>query len=499
MSWNIYFSLIFFGGVLALASGCASHETNIMDIVKKDQQVPITLAIGPFDTSQLIYREEQIDADFGEILNESFLVNLENTNIFKKVFLLDSRDLPHESVTMESVRLAAQAQGAEYILVGKVQGLKVSTPEFFGAKEYDLQIVLNSALYHVLSRKHIWEESDTVEVTQDGYPGTLGGDLDSLKDILRSVVVRSGTAGLMGPMVAHLQDEYEEFDPTVGRSLFGDSALAWIDAELEPPKVALPPKENAFAVVIGIEEYQRFPNVEYAIRDSEKIKNYLVHSMGYPEKNIALLNNKHASQSQMKVRLETWLPNMVSGHPDAEVFVYYGGHGTYEIKTDMAYLVPYDGDSAFVEETTYSLERLYEKLGKLPVKQVTVVIDSCFSGVGGRSIIKKNARAHLGHIKTTRVTSPNLIVFTASDAKEISSGYMEKRHGLFTYFFLKGLQGEADSDGDGKVSYWEQYSYVSPHVQTEARKDNRDQRPQILVSQNGKGRVNYPLRERVEN
>jgi len=93
---------------------------------------------------------------------------------------------------------------------------------FFGASDYDLHIVLTSELYHVLTRKHIWKKSDTINVMRDGSPGTLGGDLDSIKDILRSVVVRSGTAGLMGPMVAHLQDEYEEFDPEEGRSLFGD-------------------------------------------------------------------------------------------------------------------------------------------------------------------------------------------------------------------------------------------------------------------------------------
>ena len=326
----------------------------------------------------------------------------------------------------------------------------------------------------------------------------LSGTLNAIKDILRSKVVPSGTAGLMGSFVAQLQLEHGIWKKDPGGNIFEDAVVAQIDTDLQPPRSVSPPNPQAFAVVIGIEEYPNFPNVEYALRDSKKIKSYLVESMGYLEHNIVLINNQDATRSGIEVRIEEWLPTQVKGHPDAEVFVYYGGHGTYDLESNNTYLVPYDGNTAFVMGTTYSLERLYEKLGNLPVKQVTVVIDSCFSGVGGRSVIQKNAKAHLGNIKTTQVTSPNLIVFTSSDAKEISSGYMEKRHGLFTYFFLKGLQGEADSNGDGTISYKEQYKYGKAMVQTEARRNNRDQNPQVLVSQGGMDWDEHTLREQVQ-
>ena len=80
------------------------------------------------------------------------------------------------------------------------------------------------------------------------------------------------------------------------------------------------------------------------------------------------------------------------------------------------------------------------------------------------------------------VSSQNLTVFTAAASTQISSSYQEKRHGLFTYYFLKGLQGEADLNKDGGVSLRELDEYIRTQVQTVARRKNVDQTPQMLPS-----------------
>lgn len=65
---------------------------------------------------------------------------------------------------------------------------------------------------------------------------------------------------------------------------------------------------------------------------------------------------------------------------------------------------------------------------------------------------------------------------------QISSAYREKRHGLFTYYFLKGLQGEADRNQDGMVEVQELDAFVRSGVQTIARRLNVEQTPQLLPS-----------------
>lgn len=56
--------------------------------------------------------------------------------------------------------------------------------------------------------------------------------------------------------------------------------------------------------------------------------------------------------------------------------------------------------------------------------------------------------------------------------------------GLFTDYVIQGLgTGAADLDGDGQISLQELSDYVRPRVSREARKDNRDQKPSLVVGQ----------------
>ena len=75
------------------------------------------------------------------------------------------------------------------------------------------------------------------------------------------------------------------------------------------------------------------------------------------------------------------------------------------------------------------------------------------------------------------------VVLAASAGDQISSTFQEQGHGLLTYFFLKGLQGEADTNKDGAIDLAELYEYVKPNVQRVARKQyNNEQTPQLLAS-----------------
>jgi len=76
------------------------------------------------------------------------------------------------------------------------------------------------------------------------------------------------------------------------------------------------------------------------------------------------------------------------------------------------------------------------------------------------------------------------VVLTASSGVQASSTYSSKSHGLLTYFLLKGLQGSADQNNDGKIDLSEVYAYVKPHVETVARQEfNNEQTPQLLGSE----------------
>jgi len=228
-----------------------------------------------------------------------------------------------------------------------------------------------------------------------------------------------------------------------------------------PPAGSVKTSKTRHAVVIGIEKYRKkLPQADYAANDARVMADYLSKVLGYPEENVAVLLNDNAAKTDLEKYFEGWLPNRVE--KGDSVFVYFSGHGAPNPKTGKAYLVPYDGDPTFVDQTAYPLERLYDRLGKLPAKEIVVVLDSCFSGGGGRSVIAKGMRPMVLSLENPVLAGGKTAVIAASSGEQVSSTYDEKKHGLLTYFLLKGLRGEADLDQSGNIELNELFEYLKP-------------------------------------
>ena len=248
----------------------------------------------------------------------------------------------------------------------------------------------------------------------------------------------------------------------------------------ELPAIKVKRNKNAYAIVIGIENYrQKLPKADFATQDAKLVADYLTKSMGYPEENVVTLLNDRAAKSDFEKYFEKWLHNNVE--KDSTVFVYFSGHGAPNTKTGDAYLVPYDGDPSFIDQTGYSLKRMYEALGKLPAREIVVALDSCFSGAGGRSVIAKGARPLVMNLQGNVALSRNMTVLSASSGEQISSTYDEKGHGLFTYFLLKGIKNEDVVKPDGSIKMDDLFDYIKPQVERIARKQyNNEQTPQLI-------------------
>ncbi|OGR90213.1 MAG: hypothetical protein A2V88_11290 [Elusimicrobia bacterium RBG_16_66_12] len=246
-----------------------------------------------------------------------------------------------------------------------------------------------------------------------------------------------------------------------------------------PPEARLPVDPEAYAVVIGIERYRQkgIPPVEFAARDAQAMYDYLTQSMGFDEKNVILLRNEDAGKTDLEKYLGPWLTNRVTAQ--SRVFIYYAGHGAPNPVTGAGYLIPYDGDPSYTEVAAYPAKLLYETLAKLPTKRVTVVLDSCFSGQGQRSLLAQGARPLVNAVKTEAGMGANTVTLTAAGGNQISTYLQDAQHGLLTYFLLKGLKGAADADGDGEVTTAEVFSYLKPMVEREARKQNVTQTPTL--------------------
>lgn len=246
---------------------------------------------------------------------------------------------------------------------------------------------------------------------------------------------------------------------------------------------------NGIAVVVGVSNYKNVSKVEYAKRDAEAMRRYLVEAFGYSDGNIIVLDDPSKGDLERTFGAvgnpEGQLFNWASRKPGkCDVFVYYVGHGAPSIKEKKGYLVPADASPDYIEINGYPLDVLYANLAKVPAKSLTVVLDACFSGetpdAAGQVTTLLQGASPLVVAPITENVPANAVVMTAASGSQIASWYPDKRHSLFTYYLLKGLKGSADTNHDGVIKLSELQRYVSANVAPVARAVyNREQTPEI--------------------
>jgi hypothetical protein len=219
---------------------------------------------------------------------------------------------------------------------------------------------------------------------------------------------------------------------------------------------------NAFAVVIGNKDYHNTKQVNFAINDARMVKDYLINVLGYKEGNIFYLENITKSNFETyfgtKENPKGKLYNNIK-QGISDVFIYYSGHGAQGLKDNKGYIVPVDCDPQYIEQGGYPLDVFYTNIFKLNAKQITVIMDACFSGT---QIIDNTSPVNL-KIQNPIAIADNCVVLSSSTGSQVSSWYNNKRHGMFTYFVLKSIQDKEKSDKnkDGKLTYEELFEYIS--------------------------------------
>jgi hypothetical protein len=238
------------------------------------------------------------------------------------------------------------------------------------------------------------------------------------------------------------------------------------------------PQPNAFALVIGIEKYRDVPPPSGARADAESFAHLAERTLGLPDENVRVLLDEHATRGDLEKGL-SWLElNVPAG---GRAFFFYSGHGAPDPVSGTAYLLPYDGDPAALDQTALPLSLVTERLARTKAAESVAFLDSCFSGAGGRSVLPEGARP-LVRVQTPSIAR-GVAVLSSSAASEISGPSAEGLNGLFSKYLLQGLgEAQADTDGNLQISMGELQAFVEPRVSREARLGNRVQTPTLVIS-----------------
>ncbi len=222
------------------------------------------------------------------------------------------------------------------------------------------------------------------------------------------------------------------------------------------------PSRDRAALIIGVEDYARAPSADYASGDATMFADYAREKLGISDNNVKVLSDTGASKAEILRALKVWLPKAVK--PDTtDLYVFYAGHGMPTADGTSAYLVPYDGDIQLLEDTAISRKRFFDEISATKPRSATFFFDNCYSGATRSEQQLLAARPLTIKVEETDVPD-NYLVFTAGETDQIAGVEPEVKHGRFSYFVFKGLEGEADANQDGKISAGELHAYVRESV-----------------------------------
>ena len=231
-------------------------------------------------------------------------------------------------------------------------------------------------------------------------------------------------------------------------------------------------RPHTYLLSIGIGSYRdhQLSTRKFAASDAETLTTYFQSLGGLPASNVRLLQDWKALRPDIDEALLDWLPAHMN--KDAVVIVYFAGLATVSPAGDV-FLVPYDGNTTTISRS-YPLKDLNAALSRLKAKQTLFLFDGMVARLGGDS----KTKAGLPQWSPTGSSTIH-VVATGGIGKVLEDD--KHRHGLFTYYLLRALRGESDTNRDGEITLGETIAYLTQKVLWASKTlHGQEQRPLIL-------------------
>mgnify|MGYP001381606378 CR=1 FL=1 len=247
---------------------------------------------------------------------------------------------------------------------------------------------------------------------------------------------------------------------------------------LNPTKIDAKTNPDALALIIGITNYKNIPISIYADKDAKLFADYAYRSLGIPRDKIKLLVNDSANYIEIKKSLKQWLKNEIV-EDKSDVYIFFAGHGLVSDNQKDLYLIPYDGEPSLLGDTSFMRSDLFSLIDEAKPGSVTAFFDTCYSGLTRQNeMLVADARPLIIVADETSLPS-NVNLISAASNNEIASSLEGAEHGMFSYYLMEGLAGNADLDQDKNITVGELHEYVKDKVREKAAKLGRDQNPQV--------------------
>ncbi len=257
--------------------------------------------------------------------------------------------------------------------------------------------------------------------------------------------------------------------------------------EVPPPLF----RGRKYALLVGISRFRHqsgyITNLRYADADARSLYEFLQSPSGgsFPTENMLLLVNEQATLARFREALASLITR---AGPDDLLVIFLATHGgPDEQARQNLYFALHDTEYERLAETALAMKELQTYLQQnIRARRMVMLVDTCQSAgltETPREIMRGGSNLANLYIERLLYGEEGRAVITASDVDEASreGERWGGGHGVFTYYVLSGLRGEADLNGDRLVTLGELFRFVRHKVRLDTQ---FSQNPRLLIGTN---------------
>ncbi len=234
-------------------------------------------------------------------------------------------------------------------------------------------------------------------------------------------------------------------------------------------------------LLIGVNHYEEgtLPSLQYPAPDTQGLAQALAEATrAFPSKELYIYHDFAPQQPTASAVRQQLSKISQAAQSQDTVLVYFSGHGIFDKQTQQVVLCLSDTRRQALHDTGLPLQALLQGLNQSLARQQLLWLDACHSGgltlVGGSQNDAQKARSK-DAIAPPVVSNPTpqmvevlrqraaqgqgFYAMLSCDQTQRSWEFPELGHGVFTYFLMRGLQGEA-ADAQGVIDADGLYKYV---------------------------------------
>jgi hypothetical protein len=267
-----------------------------------------------------------------------------------------------------------------------------------------------------------------------------------------------------------------------------DRALGVSDGQVK----ALPAKPKRYALVIGVDQYAdtQITTLGGASNDAKTLANALIQYAGFPGEQVTLLaSDQPAERQPTRGNILRRLSNMAAViPPDGLLLISFAGHGIE--RGGQAFLLPSDSqvsnDVDLLEQTAINVSQIKDRIKKIGVRQVLMILDACRNDPVGRANADNPLTAAYTRGFNFDLRNREVQAFATLYATEVGHRayeYKEKKQGYFTWVMVEALRGGAANER-GEVTLASLVKYLQERVPKRVLQDlgpGKNQKPFAVV------------------